>query len=87
MKDRLSKFIFDYSIETFKSYNLFILNSQSLKDIGLKLSEKIKGKTKEKPLNTANPLNKHIAFCILYRTYSVVNQLNNNELKTYYIIY
>ena len=85
MKDRSSKFISDYSIETFKCYNLFILNSQTLKEIGQKLSEKIKGKPKEKTLNTANPLNKHIAFCTLYRTYSVVNQLNNKELKTYYI--
>ena len=86
MKDRSSKFISDYSIETFKCYNLlFILNSQTLKDIGQKLSEKIKGKSNEKPLNTENPLNKYIAFYTLYRTYSVVNQLNNKELKTYYI--
>ena len=42
-----SKFISDYSIETFKCNNLFILNSQTPKDIGLKLSEKIKRKTKK----------------------------------------
>ena len=85
MKDRSSKFISDYSIETFKCYNLFILNSQILKDIGQKLSENMKGKSKSKPINTSNPLNKYIAFCTLYRTYSVVNQLNSKELKTYYV--
>ena len=85
MKDRSSKFISDYSIETFKCYNLFNLKSQTLKDIGQKLSIRIKGKSKEKILITDSSLNKYIGFCTLYRTYSVINQLNNKELKTYYI--
>jgi len=86
MKDRCSKFISDYSIETFKCYNLINLDIQVLQDIGRKLSENIKGKQKKQPsLNSENSLNKYIAFCTLYRTYSVLNQINSKELKTYYI--
>ena len=85
MKDRTSKFISDYSIETFKCYNLFNLKSEPMKDIRQKLFEKTKGKSKEKLLISDNSLNKYIGFCTLYRTYAVINQLNNKELKTYYI--
>ena len=86
MKDRSSKFISDYSIETFKCYNLINLDIQLLQDIGQKLSENIKRKQKnQSSLNSENSLNRYIAFCTLYRTYSVLNQINSKELKTYYV--
>ena len=85
MKDRASKFISEYSIETFKCYNLMNIDEQLLKKIGEQLSQNNKDKMKTNSLNSENTLNKYIAFYTLYRTYSVINQITNKELKTYYI--
>ena len=84
MKDRSSKIISDYSIETFKCYNLIRIDSFLLKEIGQKLYEVSQGKAKKSSLNIPE-LNKKIAFCTLYRTYSVINKLSDKELKTYYV--
>ena len=84
MKDKSSKIISDYSIETFKCYNLIILNSQLLKEIGQKLYEVSQGKDKKKSLSNSK-LIQYVSFCTLYRTYSVINKLSSQELKTYYI--
>ena len=83
MKDRSSKIISDYSIETFKCYNLIMLNSELLKEIGKKLYEVNKGKEKKKSLSNSKFV-QYIAFCTLYRTYSVINKLSSQELKIYY---
>ena len=86
MKDRSSKIISDYSIETFKCYNLTRIDSELLKKIGQKLYEDSKGISKKNELNNKNSnLNDNIAFCTLYRTYSVINKLSSKELKNYYI--
>ena len=69
MKDRSSKIISDYSIETFKCYNLTRIDSELLKKIGQKLYEDSKGISKNNELNNKNSnLNDNIAFCTLYRT-------------------
>ena len=85
MKDRSSKIISDYSIETFKCYNLIRIDTKLLKEIGQKLYEISQGKAKKNTLNSISELNKKIAFCTLYRTYSVINKLSDKELKTYYV--
>ena len=48
MKDRSSKIISDYSIETFKCYNLIRIDTKLLKEIGQKLYEISQGKAKKK---------------------------------------
>ena len=68
MKDRASKFISEYSIETFKCYNLMNIDEQLLKKIGEQLSQNNKDKMKTNSLNSENTLNKYIAFYTLYRT-------------------
>ena len=93
LKDRNSKIISDYSIETFKCYliiNMDIQKKLLLKKIGQKLSDdmnknKNKNKKKESLNNENNDLNKYIAFCTLYRTYWVANQLSSKEIKNYYV--
>ena len=84
MKDRVSKIISDYSIETFKCYNLIKIDSQLLTEIGQKLYEISQGKSTKLSLKNPN-LNEHIAFFTLYRTYSVINKLSSKEIKIYYI--
>ena len=84
MKDRASKIISDYSIETFKCYNLIKIDSQLLREIGQKLYAKSQEKDKKNSLKNTK-LNEHIAFLTLYRTYSVINKLSSKELKIYYI--
>ena len=84
MKDRSSKIISDYSIETFKCFNLIRIDSQLLKEIGQKLYEISQGNTKKNSLNISE-LNKNIAICTLYRTYLVINKQSDKELNTYYV--
>ena len=84
MKDRVSKIISDYSIETFKCYNLIKIDSQLLTEIGQKLYENSQRKSTKLSLKNPN-LNEHIAFFTLYRTYSVINKLSSKEIKIYYI--
>ena len=74
MKDRSSKIISDYSIETFKCYLMINMDEKKkviLKKIGKLLSENIKPDTKNPiMLNNQNfKINDYIVFCTLYRTY------------------
>ena len=90
MKDRSSKIISDYSIETFKCYLMINMDEKKkviLKKIGKLLSENIKPDTKNPiMLNNQNfKINDYIVFCTLYRTYMCSTQLTNKELKNYYI--
>ena len=89
MKDRSSKIISDYSIETFKCYLMINMDEKKkviLKKIGKLLSENIKPDTKNPTLNNQNlKINDYIVFCTLYRTYMCSTQLTNKELKNYYM--
>jgi hypothetical protein len=87
MKDRSSKIISDYSIETFKCYLMINMDEKKkliLKKIGKYLSESKEGKSQV--INNQNiKINDYKVYCTLYRTYMSTTQLSNKELKNYYI--
>ena len=89
MKDRSSKIISDYSIETFKCYLMINMDEKKkliLRKIGKLLSENVKLDAKSQASNNLNfKINDFIVFCTLYRTYISSTQLTNKELKNYYI--
>ena len=91
MKDKNSKIISDYSIETFKCYLIINMDTQKkilLKDIGQKLADNMNNKNdiNKESLNKANAdLNQYIKYCTLYRTYWVANQLSYKEIKNNYV--
>ena len=87
MKDRSSKIISDYSIETFKCYQMINMDEKKkkiLKKIGKLLSEGAKEDVKNLGVNSPN-INDYKVYCTLYRTYISSIQLLNKELKNYYI--
>ena len=87
MKDRSSKIISDYSIETFKCYLMINMDEKKkllLKKIGKYLSES--KDAKNQLINSQNmKINDYKVYCTLYRTYMSTTQLSNKELKNYYI--
>jgi len=87
MKDRSSKIISDYSIETFKCYLMINMDEKKkviLKKIGKYLSES--KDSKNQVINSQNiKINDYKVYCTLYRTYMSTTQLSNKELKNYYI--
>ena len=89
MKDRTSKIISDYSIETFKCYLMINMDEKKkmiLKTIGKLLSENSKNEGKNIGMNNPNfKINDYKVYCTLYRTYMSSIQLINKELKNYYI--
>ena len=85
-KDSSSKIISDYSIETFKCYNLSNIEEQPLKEIGELLNENYKSKSSKILLKSQiDDFKKYISFLTLYRSYSVINKLYDKEWKYYYI--
>ena len=88
MKDRSSKIISDYSIETFKCYlmtNMDDIKKIILKKIGKILSENAKLDSKNMAINSPTfKVSDYKVYCTLYRTYMSSSQLTNKELKTYY---
>jgi len=89
MKDRSSKIISDYSIETFKCYLMINLDEKKkiiLKKIGKLLSDNLKTENKNVSKNSPTfKINDFKVYCTLYRTYMSSTQLTNKELKNYYI--
>ena len=89
MKDRCSKIISDYSIETFKCYLMINLDEKKkiiLKKMVKLLSDNLKSENKNASINSPTfKINDFKVFCTLYRTYMSSTQLSNKELKNYYI--
>ena len=89
MKDRSSKIISDYSIETFKCYlmnNMDEKKKMILKKIGKYLSSENQKDPKNPQINNQNiKINDYKVYCTLYRTYMSTTQLTNKELRNYYI--
>ena len=87
-KDRSSKIISDYSIETFKCYLMINMDEKKksiLKKIGKIMSENSKNEGKNLMINSPNfKIADYKVYCTLYRTYMSSSQLTNKELKNYY---